>query len=155
VLGYPRLLDAVESVQSLDHGRPRNGLAPFREDGDKLDHGHREACADRRLKSEHVFHLGSPKVMTASLQESARAAVTQIVQQNGLIARMWGHELRGWATGKAGDLLRAARLDRQVALSRTLQIWLEDTDDSDSDGRLIMAWANLGALVEATLTWFL
>jgi hypothetical protein len=63
----------------------------------------------------------------------------------------------GWAPIEAAQLLSKARLDWQVSLSRTLLLWVQlrvDPEHLEADGRLILAWANLGALVEGTLKWF-
>jgi hypothetical protein len=46
-------------------------------------------------------------------------------------------------------------LDWQVSLSSCLRLWLEHPTDEDHDGRLILAWVNLGSLIEGTLKFFL
>lgn len=56
---------------------------------------------------------------------------------------------------EAAELLAKSRLDRQVSLSRTLKIWLAPTTPEDHDGRLILAWVNLGCLVESLMKFFL
>ena len=86
---------------------------------------------------------------TAELQ----TVIDDIVCVNSFLEDFWGDG--GWAPSDASKLLREARLDRQVELSRTLSIWLDAPADDQSDGRLILAWANLGALVEGTMKWFL
>ncbi len=48
-----------------------------------------------------------------------------------------------------------SRLDYQVALSHTLRMWLKPSPEEELSGRLILAWANLGALIEGTLKLFL
>lgn len=63
---------------------------------------------------------------------------------------VWGNS-RGWAPDEAADLLEAAMLDCQVSLAKTLSLWLHGT----SSGELILAWANLGTLVEGLLKLFL
>lgn len=82
-------------------------------------------------------------------------AITQIVRINEHIRDFWGSGGSGWAPKRASDLLSKSRLDRQVALSRTLHNWHRDFDPEEADGQLILAWANLGSLVEGTMKWFL
>lgn len=53
----------------------------------------------------------------------------------------------GWAPIEAADLLNRSMLEWQTSLAATLSRWLS----SSSDGELILAWANLGALVEGQL----
>jgi len=61
---------------------------------------------------------------------------------------------QSWAPKQAADLMSASRLDRQVSLSETLKLWIRDINDELTDGELILAWANLGTLVEGTLKLF-
>jgi hypothetical protein len=82
------------------------------------------------------------------------AAIDEIIRLNTHIAEFWSRA-DGWAPADAAELLSRARFDRQVSLSRTLRLWQPPTDAAESDGRLILAWTNLGALVEGTLKWFL
>jgi hypothetical protein len=88
--------------------------------------------------------------------ESLQAVVEDIVRRNEAITRLWTNVF-GWAPLEAANLLSRSRLDRQVSLSRTLKLWIPpqlDRECPDADARLILAWANLGALVEGTLKWF-
>ncbi|HEY2585503.1 MAG TPA: hypothetical protein VGI81_07060 [Tepidisphaeraceae bacterium] len=80
--------------------------------------------------------------------------VDEIIQINAQIARVWS-DVYGWAPRENADLLSKARLDRQVALSRTLKIGLRRDHDGSDEGRLILAWTNLGSLVEGTMKFFL
>lgn len=57
----------------------------------------------------------------------------------------------GWAQSEAANLLDRSMLHWQSSLAESLSHWL----DSESDGDLILAWANLGALVEGQLKLFL
>lgn len=77
--------------------------------------------------------------------------VDRIVSGNEKLASFWGSS-HGWAPVEAADLMSKSRLDWQVELSCTLRIW--DFQFATS-GQLILAWANLGALVEGTLKLFL
>ncbi|HTU27696.1 MAG TPA: hypothetical protein VMF30_19955 [Pirellulales bacterium] len=80
--------------------------------------------------------------------------VAAIVDTNRRIADFWGRA-HGWAPIDAAQLLSAARLDWQVELSRMLGTWLQPPDAETANAGLILAWANLGALVEGTMKWFL
>jgi len=57
----------------------------------------------------------------------------------------------GWAPVKAAGLLSKSKLEWQASLSTSLRLWVS----ASSDGDLILAWANLGALVEGQLMLFL
>ncbi|MFH1951587.1 MAG: hypothetical protein ABIL06_08215 [Pseudomonadota bacterium] len=57
----------------------------------------------------------------------------------------------GWAPIEAAGLLSKSMLGWQASLSSTLRKWLH----SSSNGDLILAWANLGALVEGQFKLFL
>lgn len=85
--------------------------------------------------------------------ESLKSTIDDIVCVNAFLDDFWGKG--GWAPSEAAKLLSDSRLDRQTELSRTLSLWLESSDNHDSEGRLILAWTNLGALVEGTMKWFL
>jgi hypothetical protein len=47
--------------------------------------------------------------------------------------------------------IERSRLDWQVSLSSSLRNWVRDPLTALSDGDLILAWTNLGALIEGTL----
>jgi hypothetical protein len=57
----------------------------------------------------------------------------------------------GWAPIEAAGLLSKSKLEWQAFLSSSLRMWL----CSSSDGDLILAWTNIGALVEGQLKLFL
>lgn len=77
--------------------------------------------------------------------------VKNIVDMNTKFSVFWA-SAHGWAPDDAATLLSKSRLDWQVSLSETLHFWVEK--DTMSDGELILAWANLGALLEGTLKLF-
>lgn len=81
-------------------------------------------------------------------QESVR----RIISGNEQLAAFWSNS-HGWAIDEAADLMSKSRLDWQVELSKTLMLW--ETSSISGDGQLILAWANLGALIEGTLKLFL
>jgi len=78
--------------------------------------------------------------------------VKNIISGNGQLASFWGNS-HGWAPDSAADLMSKSRLDWQVSLSKTLLKW--DFDEETYEGELILAWSNLGALVEGSLKLFL
>lgn len=78
----------------------------------------------------------------------------EIIRVNRWLAEFWSNS-HGWAPYTATELMSKSRLDNQVALSFTLKIWLEQEEKQGENGRLILAWANLGALIEGTLKLFL
>ena len=80
--------------------------------------------------------------------------VTRIIQLNEGIRYFWISS-GGWAPIDAAQLLSKSRLDWQVSLSRSLKIWLMEPLALEENGRLILAWANLGSLVEGTMKLFL
>lgn len=59
----------------------------------------------------------------------------------------------GWAPAAAMKVLSQSRLDWLTSLSGALRHWSDV--ETLSQGELILAWANLGALVEGTLKIFL
>lgn len=66
-----------------------------------------------------------------------------------LIQSMMGFwkEAHGWAPIEAAELLNKSMLEWQSSLAEQLSAWC----GSLSDGQLILAWANLGALVEGQM----
>ena len=82
----------------------------------------------------------------------------QVVQRietlNRNLAGFW-KDANGWAPIEAAGILSKSRLDWQVSLSSTLRMWLREPPNALSDGELILAWANLGSLIEGTLKLFL
>lgn len=86
----------------------------------------------------------------SSMQDTVR----KIVTLNAEIAKFWS-QAHGWAPANAANLMSKSRLDRQVSLSRCLYLWFGLTSEDTHDGTLLLAWANLGALIEGTLMLFL
>jgi hypothetical protein len=80
--------------------------------------------------------------------------VERIVTLNVGLRDFWGSS-EGWAPIEAARLLSRSRLDRQVSLSSALEIWISESANNLDEGRLILAWANLGSLVEGTMKLFL
>jgi len=78
--------------------------------------------------------------------------VNRIILGNEHFTSFWGNS-SGWADVEAAELMSKSRLDWQVDLSNTLMLW--DFKVEPTAGELILAWANLGSLVEGTLKLFL
>ncbi len=91
---------------------------------------------------------------TVELSQSRDSIISDVIRMNDDIRAFWSNA-RGWAPTEAAELLARSRLDWQVFLSHCLKNWLERTTTEDHDGRLILAWVNLGCLVEGTLKFFL
>lgn len=77
--------------------------------------------------------------------------ITRIISGNTKLAAFWGNS-HGWAPEESAQLMSKSRLDWQVELSKTLRLWDFKTAEN---GQLILAWANLGALIEGTLKLYL
>jgi hypothetical protein len=82
------------------------------------------------------------------------AAIANIIAKFEQFEGDWSNSA-GWAPQDAAELLGRSRLDRLVSLAHCLSIWSGSAPIEDAEGRLILAWANLGALVEGTMKLFL
>ena len=91
---------------------------------------------------------------SVELHQSHESVISDIIIKNKEISDFWSNA-HGWARSDAAELLAKSRLDWQVSLSYCLRLWLEAPGDHDVEGRLILAWANLGSLVEGTMKFFL
>ena len=81
--------------------------------------------------------------------------IADIIRIHEQIEDFWDQGAYGWAPGDASDLLSKSRLDRQTSLAYCLSKWTDEFCSKEADGTLILAWSNLGALVEGTMKWFL
>lgn len=83
-------------------------------------------------------------------QHSTEEIIERIVR---LVCGMMGFwkGAHGWAPIQAAGLLSKSMLDWQASLAESLKLWNRPL----SDGELILAWANVGALVEGQLKLFL
>jgi hypothetical protein len=88
--------------------------------------------------------------------DTIKETINDIIRLNYWLAKFWSNAY-GWASNSSAELISKSRLDNQVSLSLTLKIWLENgtQEIQGENGRLILAWANLGALVEGTLKLYL
>jgi len=57
----------------------------------------------------------------------------------------------GWAPSIAADLMKQELMDRQLEMARALKKWPKRLLDEDSQGDLVLAWTNLGSVIEGAL----
>ena len=94
------------------------------------------------------------KKVTKMNEPDLEGVVRRIIELNEWLCDFWSNS-HGWAPGEAAALMSKSRLDRQVSLSKCLNIWISDKILKHEDGALILAWANLGSLIEGTLKLYL
>lgn len=102
----------------------------------------------------YVFIQLKVLLMVEQKEMSIDEVVDRIVSLNDGLGQFWT-EAEGWAPIEAAHLLSKSRLDWQVSLSVCLKIWLSEPLPENENGRLILAWTNLGSLVEGTMKLFL
>lgn len=83
-----------------------------------------------------------------------KETVDKIIELNEHIKSFWS-SAHGWAPIEAADLLSKSRLDWLVSLSHSLYKWETNSQNESESGDLILAWANLGTLVEGSMKFFL
>lgn len=90
------------------------------------------------------------KIAPKSIDAMAIAEVVDRVETlNQGIAEFWSKS-DGWAPVAAAGLLGKSRLDWQASLSGSLRLWMREPPNALTPAELILAWANLGSLVEGT-----
>ena len=65
----------------------------------------------------------------------------------------WKNNAQGWAPGETTEKFERARLDLLIDLTDCLTMWY-DIGEKMTQGQIILAYANLGALVEGWLKLF-
>ena len=85
---------------------------------------------------------------------SVDEVIERIIKLNEGLRKFWGRA-EGWAPLEAAELLSNSCLDRQVSLSHCLKLWISCAKPELEDGHLILAWANLGSLLEGSMKLFL
>ncbi|HKM13309.1 MAG TPA: hypothetical protein VJY42_00055 [Candidatus Methanomethylophilaceae archaeon] len=80
---------------------------------------------------------------------SIQEIVESIIELNSEMCNFWSDAI-GWAPIEAAELLSKSRLDWQVSLTQYLEHWVAEIDD-DNSASLILAWTNLGSIVEGTI----
>ena len=96
----------------------------------------------------HALEIPDPNDM------SVEEVIERIIKLNDGQRKFWG-SAEGWAPIEAAKLLNKSRLDRQVSLSHCLKLWTATSSAVVQDGHLILAWANLGSLIEGSMKLFL
>jgi hypothetical protein len=90
--------------------------------------------------------LAPPPLETMAIEE----VVDRIEALNRGIATFWS-KCDGWAPVTAAGLLGKSRLDWQASLSGSLRLWIREPADALTPAELILAWTNLGSLIEGTI----
>jgi hypothetical protein len=88
------------------------------------------------------------------MKTNVQCVVKGIIEINEWLCDFWSNA-HGWAPSDAAVLMSKSRLDRQVSLSKCLNIWISNKTLKHEEGALILAWANLGSLIEGTLKLYL
>ena len=107
-----------------------------------------------KITNHSSAKLQSQSITPRPTEISIEEVIQRIINLNNGLRRFWT-EAEGWAPLEAAQLLEKSRLDWQVSLSNCLRIWVNEPSQEDSDGYLILGWANLGSLVEGTMKLFL
>lgn len=100
-----------------------------------------------------LIQYAQPEGLTDQ-QRPIADVVAHIQKLNDGLRQFWSNA-DGWAPESAAELMSKSRLDWQVSLSRSLRHWIVDPPDSLEEGDLILAWANLGSLIEGSIKLFL
>jgi hypothetical protein len=87
-----------------------------------------------------------PPVDTMAIGE----VIDRIESLNRGIAEFWA-KVDGWAPVAAAGLLGKSRLDWQTSLSGSLRLWTCEPANALTPAELILAWSNLGSLIEGTI----
>lgn len=101
-----------------------------------------------KLFSKPYYRIFMKEVLLTELSDAE--ICTEIVQQTKRMMGFWSN-CGGWGSSDVSHILGKAMLDWQISLADTLHLWLQ----RQSIGELILAWVNLGTLVEGLLKLFL
>lgn len=100
------------------------------------------------VKVTKSVHFGNVVPTTPIDSLTIEEVIDRIERLNTQLAAFWSKS-DGWAPAHVAGLLGKSRLDWQVSLSGTLRLWVKDTEATA--GELILAWANLGSLLEGSI----
>jgi hypothetical protein len=93
-------------------------------------------------------------IKTATPQSIENMPISEVIDRieslNKGIAKFWSKS-DGWAPVAAAGLLGKSRLDWQASLSGSLRLWIRQPPNALTPAELILAWANLGSLIEGTV----
>ncbi|MFG1293846.1 hypothetical protein [Xanthobacter versatilis] len=102
----------------------------------------------RTISSTSIVQIGNVVSTTPVSSIPIAQVVDKIETLNTQLAAFWSKS-DGWAPTDAAGLLGKSRLDWQVSLSSTLRIWVKSSTLTPAE--LILAWANLGSLLEGSV----
>jgi len=92
---------------------------------------------------------------TSYNKKSIKEAIAHIQERTENMVCFWS-KAHGWAPKEASTLLSSVRLDYFASLAKCLSLSiLTPVKPEQEPGRLILAWAHLGSLLECTLQLFL
>lgn len=101
------------------------------------------------------IEIGNIELFTEDQIEIVRRNIDKIVEIYRDHQFFWSNA-GGWAPDEAYKILTRARLDWLHALSESLFTWTDIYRTStDNEGKLILAWTNLGAILEGGIKLFL
>lgn len=109
------------------------------------------------ISTQITNHNSAQKVVLAMPDPNnmpIEKVIERIIILNEGLKKFWT-SAESWAPIESAKLLNKSRLDRQVSLSHCLKIWIATSSAESQDGRLILAWANLGSLIEGSMKLFL
>ena len=107
-----------------------------------------------KITNHRSAQLQSQSITPKPTEIPIEEVIRRIINLNDGLRKFWA-EAEGWAPLEAAQLLEKSRLDWQVSLANCLRIWVNEPSQENSDGHLILGWANLGSLVEGTMKLFL
>lgn len=77
-------------------------------------------------------------------------ACDRIIEVSAKWAAFWPTS-HGWAPSIAADLMKQELMDRQLEMARALKNWPKRLIEKESQGDLVLAWTNLGSVIEGAL----
>lgn len=64
---------------------------------------------------------------------------------------MFWPQSHGWAPPMVADLMNQSLMDRQLEMARSLKNWPKRRHEGYAEGELVLAWTNLGSVIEGAL----
>ena len=106
------------------------------------------------IRAEVTENTHNEVCLTPVMEFPIAEVIRRIEETNSQLAKFW-LQSDGWAPVEAAALLGKSRLDWQVSLSGSLRLWIRDPAEALTPAELILAWVNLGSLIEGTIKLFL
>jgi hypothetical protein len=116
--------------------------------GDSAFAGDGEQTMAKIVSVVKNVRVGNVVSTTPIASLSIASVVDRIETLNTQLAAFWSNS-DGWAPAQAAGLLGKSRLDWQASLSSSLKMWINGS--TLTPGELILAWANLGSLLEGSV----